>query len=125
MVLAYLRGKLEPGYPEGLRSVIRERLLLHVLSMELEADRGMRRLLIEAAWATYYTPESAVRIYQSGNEAWLRYTSLMELLATQQSKEKPIDEPAKVLLKVFDALETSGLLEQIRQRDMNLAEELE
>jgi len=39
MVLAYLRGLLKPDYPMGIRSEIREDLILHALSSELEGDR--------------------------------------------------------------------------------------
>jgi len=103
---------------------MRERLILQAISMEMEAERGMRRIAVEAAWSSCYSPQGAQAVHQAGNQGWRQYASLMELTVSAQTKTKAIDKPAETLLKVFEALESSGLLEQIRLRDINLADEL-
>ena len=46
MVLAYLRGLLTPDYPMGIRSEIREDLILHALGSELAGDRAKENALL-------------------------------------------------------------------------------
>jgi hypothetical protein len=38
MLLAYLRGLLTPDYPEGIRSILRERAIVTAIGMEKDAD---------------------------------------------------------------------------------------
>lgn len=47
MILAHLRGLLEPGYPNGIRSVLRERLILEALSTELAGRFTETRLMLD------------------------------------------------------------------------------
>lgn len=51
MLVAYLRGLLQPSYDNGIRSVVRENLILQALSLELEADELLSRTQMEAAYA--------------------------------------------------------------------------
>lgn len=60
MMLAYRRGLLKPDYPQGIRSMLRERMVLDMLEMELSADYFRNASLLAAcAWAPSIDPKRA------------------------------------------------------------------
>ena len=124
MVLAQLRGQLESYYPHGLRSVMRENMLLQALDMERTAQLGIQRLTIDAAYSAAYSAEGARAVLQNIQDSWRRYRQLSEFNTALQTKQKALDRPGAVLAKMHAAFEKAGVLEQIRQRDINLEKEL-
>ena len=52
MLVAYLRGYLKPDYANGLRSILRENLILEALARELDAEEVVTRIQTEAHYAS-------------------------------------------------------------------------
>lgn len=117
MVQAYLRGLLKPDYENGYRSKFRERLVLTAIACEQEAksDQGWLQA-VSAFSGLFANPKQQMSELR---KQWRAADDLMEgLVAPVISKE------GKSLLEAYAALEQSGQLEQIRQRDLNIAEEM-
>lgn len=54
MILAYRRGLLTPGYPNGIQSRLRERMLLQSISAELDSEYSWNSSLLAAAiWSPH------------------------------------------------------------------------
>ena len=62
MLVAYLRGLLTPRYPQGVRSIIRENLVLQALARELEANEVLSRTLNESNYASLMKPDQANKL---------------------------------------------------------------
>ena len=58
LLLAYLRGLLRSGYKHGLRSALRENLVLAALEREVVADFNARNLLAQASFSTHFSSKS-------------------------------------------------------------------
>lgn len=124
MVLAHLRDKLEPTYPQGILSILRERLILYAIDCEVRAEKGIQRLLIEAAWSSAYTPQGAGRIWEATQKSWQRYYHMSEYLLQAPATTVALSQQGEAMTKVYEALEKAGVFAQIKERDKNLEAEL-
>jgi hypothetical protein len=52
MLVAYLRGYLPPGYPNGFKSMLRETMILQYLSLELEQASIRDSVLTQAPFVS-------------------------------------------------------------------------
>lgn len=117
MVQAYLRGLLKPDYENGYRSRFRENLLLGAIACEQVAKSNQGWIQAVSSFASLFAdPKQQLAEFR---KQWRTADDLMEgLLQPVLSKE------GKSLVEAYTALEQSGQLEQIRQRDFNIAAEL-
>lgn len=80
MMVAYLRGLLKPDYPNGIRSVIRENLVLQALDRELEAQEVVTRISMESNYVSIMRAEQANKL--------LKHHDKMLSLAFENYKHK-------------------------------------
>ncbi len=65
MLLAHLRGLLQPTYSQGVRSVFAEHMVLVALEAEIAADMEKHMMLMEAAFAPLMNTSGAQNLYSS------------------------------------------------------------
>jgi hypothetical protein len=116
MILAFLRGLLKPGYPNGVRSMQGESLMLAALEREMLARDGMEWLMLESSFTTLLKSPGEYR-----NSMRDRADRLQRL--RDGNPEDPRQQSFD-LAKTYKFLEKSGYLAQIAERDMNLEEQL-
>lgn len=115
MILAHLRGvKIETGYPNGVTSILRERTLLQALDLEQQSQLGIQRLMMEAAFSPIYNERGAKTIFKDAHKSWQRYYHMSEFLNKAPVMVVPADERGLALGKMYEALEKSGLFDQIK-----------
>ena len=65
MFLAHARGLLKPGYSQGIRSIIRENLLLRQIDREIDGKVYMTRAVMESNFLQVVSPAYRSRIVDS------------------------------------------------------------
>lgn len=85
MVLAHVRGLLKPDYPNGVRSRIRERMLLNSLERETQGSGFLARANVEAASLAAADPGACPKIYTRALGYVLQGISLLQLMPYSQT----------------------------------------
>ena len=116
MLLAYLRGLLRPKYDQGLRSILRENVLLEALSTQLDVDFVTTQTLAHASYAAALQPEGAKELITKQRSALqnLRYLAEFDDRVKSIVESMSSGEHAD-LITLYNALEEAGLVgEQIQ-----------
>lgn len=120
MLVAYLRGLLTPGYPQGVRSIIRENFVLQSLARELEANEVLARSLNESHYASLMKPDQANKL--------LKHHDKMLSLAFNNLKHK-VDKINHVGVDIagidsfkqaYMLLKKQGLVGEVNPKDPNV-----
>lgn len=111
MLLAYLRGLLRPRYDQGVRSVLRENMLLEALSMELDAQAISLSTQVHATYAPLMQPKAAVELMgkQQTTLQNLRYLVEFDDKVAKMKQATPEGEHADIFA-LYKALEDAGLV---------------
>lgn len=111
MLLAHLRGKLEPYYSQGVRSIIAERAMLRVIASEISADVEKHMLIAEAAFAPLLQPDSARRMYKTivGGFSDVRDKAMLDFVTSTQ-RARQTDEG---LAALYEHLKASGFFDRL------------
>lgn len=80
MVLAHLRGLLHPDYRHGVRSRIREELVLRAISREVDAESFQARAIVEAVCMTAVAPAYRAKLHQDAMQFLTDSNMLAKLL---------------------------------------------
>lgn len=110
MLVAYLRGLLKPDYPNGLRSVIRENVVVEALSRELGADQLIDSISIQASFAPLLQPKNANALLKQQFEllslAHSRYEHNTKKTITAKADVSGIER----MVEVYKQLEKQGIV---------------
>ncbi len=122
LLLAYLRGSqdlVRPGYPNGVRSGIRENFILSAIDLEATAKHG---LLQEQLMITLMAPAlkpSALESIAAQVRAMVNYWQ--QLLLMNGSARPPRSQGSvDALAKVYQALKKSTFFDMIREQHFRL-----
>jgi len=116
MLLAYLEGAssniITPSYTYGLRSIWREQLLLEAVNKRQLANQLLAGIQHDTQFIPAIKLESLPKFAEDLRRqvAWLNRILMMELNATPP-REK--EDKAKNLVKIYNTLEKSGILEEV------------
>lgn len=111
MLLSYLGGGaadiIKPDYPHGIRSILRETLLIHAFQMKEMAGLRLDKLMLETQFAALMSPESASSVLRRHMQTanWLTRIHMMELHA-----KAPVFLSHQSLVKLYAALNSAGAL---------------
>lgn len=64
LVLAHVRGLLKPDYPHGIKSVIREELLLRQINRDIYGDSYYHRATVESNLISVVAPNARDEVYK-------------------------------------------------------------
>lgn len=112
MILAHLRGQLEPGYPQGIRSLLRENLILKAIDAELRASALESRLMLDATLTAPALTQSstAAKTIAEFNHDIRRLLGNRELDPTADAV--PVtSQGAQALIDLYETLMDAGILE--------------
>lgn len=105
IVLAGLRGLIEPGYEHGANSVVREQVLLQALAREVDGDTFLSRGIIEAMMANVIAPSERSRTYEKAINFLLQGTALKKLEGYKQIRKITISgDKVREMRKMATAL---------------------
>lgn len=102
MVLAYLRGLLEPGYPQGRRSIIRERIVLDAITSELDSKFLQTSIALGSHTLGFASKENVKGVYSDLSNKALMYRKMLELLPFEQ-KPEDIDASTELYYNLVEA----------------------
>ncbi len=112
MLLAYLRGLLKPDYPHGVRSVLRENLILEKVEIDQKVDLELTRLQLDAAFIPMTDARGAKEILGGIGRTFDKLSQLAEFdlmrAAIPQAKGS-VDS----LVKIYYALSKAGLVDPV------------
>lgn len=111
MLVAYLRGLITPGYPHGIRSVIRENLILQAISLELEADALLNRVVTESAYAPLMQGNNANNLLKQHD----KMLSLVHSARCHESQKNKVIKNIDInsidnFIKIYKSVKDQGLL---------------
>lgn len=110
IVQAYLRGLTRPDYPNGIKSVVREELILAAIDSEIQYQKMMDYTALRQAILPLIKQDnrkSFVTSITNGIDMAYGY-KLMDLnVVLSKQKYKNVDE----LIKLYKILEKIGILE--------------
>jgi len=114
MLLAYLRGGgqlLKPRYDQGLRSILREKLILEGISMGLDVEHSALQMQLHADFAPLLQPKAAKELMnkQAVGLRNLRYLAEFDDKLSAVQDEITSTEQAD-LFELFRAMEKAGLV---------------
>ena len=126
-MLAFRRGLLPPDYPQGLQSRIREELVLYMLSKEEDAENLKRGLnLSETILASHLATKQLSSHITSVMRRWARMCKLgLYSREPYKSAEDQMYEDGKQMAKVWQMMEESGKLDEIREHIRQIEERAE
>jgi hypothetical protein len=105
MVLAYLRGLLRPGYPMGIRSHLREELMLEAVARDLESI-NMQEIIRTMVQHRPGTPQKVIQTIKEMSFKLNRTRGFN----TVKSKARNVDG----LVAIYHALSKSKLADKLR-----------
>lgn len=88
MVLAHLRGLLEPDYKNGVRSRIREELVLRAIAREVDAGSFESRAIIEAVCMSAVAPPYRAKLHQDAMQFLTDSNQLFKMLDYESIEAK-------------------------------------
>jgi hypothetical protein len=111
LLIAYLRGHIRPYYDQGLRSMIRESIIVDAIAAEKDVEFAMQRLNVEALFVAdipgrqrlHVLKQLCLRIGQWRDAAELNFTAL---------KMPPVQGSVDALVKLYKALEEAHILKK-------------
>ena len=117
--LAYLRGNsnlIRADYPHGIRSVLRENMILHALAMQDSADQG--RVVQQAVTALYAPYQDVKKLKQTAkgilDELWRLYH--VGRLNVSEARRRRATGSVDGIVKIYHALEKSSFFDMIREQ---------
>lgn len=113
MLLAYVRGFLKPDYPQGVVSVVRERLMLAALSAEAQTPILLQQLVSQSAFAPLFRPDNAKVMLERMTEAFGQLLARSEMNLNLAPEE--LSKKSQAMLQLLESLNTSGFYDQLRQ----------
>lgn len=121
-MVAWRRGLLKEGYPHGLRSYVRERMILDMVSDELlsEAYNDMS-LTTAALLATHAAGKPMKDLYSSISDR-MEFSIIKKeyypghMKSSNEAREKLVESAAKI----FKSLRESGVLERFDRKATEL-----
>jgi len=119
MVLAHLRGLLKPDYQHGLRSRIRENVVLIALAREVDAESLGRRAVMEASCMSAVNPASRVKLHRDAmsllNDS-CQMAKLLDYDAIEAKRPKLENErDVQDLMKAFEILRQTDVFDKMEQ----------
>lgn len=109
MLVAYLRGFLSPGYPNGLRSMLREDVLLKACSIQNEIEFEKLKLGMEAAFAARVDSKAAGKVVRQLYESIQRAKAIGAMDIFMRTVPKTLSSIDSVE-KIYHAFEKAGLI---------------
>jgi len=109
MLLAYLRGLLRPDYKQGMRSKVREEVILAALDKEQRAKYSADLIALEGSILSSLKPEATRTHYRKLNEAVLQVANLREFLEAENDNVSNLSS-IDASVKLYHALEKAGIL---------------
>lgn len=111
MLLAYLRGLLKPNYDQGIRSFLRENMIIEALSLELDADYVGKTAQIQASYAPLMKGPAARELIQSQQVTMqnLRHLSEFDDRMSEMTDAIQTGEQAD-LIELYTAMASAGLV---------------
>ncbi len=111
MLMGFLAGKptlITSTYVHGIRSVIRENLLLEALAKKAVANIQFTAMQLETQFAAFFDPGHVQDIFRKrmSRARWLNQLSSMELDA-----KEPMLMAVESLARLYTALEKSGIIQ--------------
>lgn len=121
MMLAYRRGLLEPDYKYGIQSMIREKLILDMLSNEIAAEAiKISTLLRSIILSPAIKPEAATDFIDTLRMPIMRYLKLSEYdpvpPTENRAAQEELSQTAEGLSKAFNMLKERGIIEEFKKR---------
>jgi hypothetical protein len=109
MLLAALRGNLEPYYSRGAISIARENLILDAIDLESAADWAFKKLLLDQAFIQFVQPKNRSRLQTEIGHvcANIRRVAEMDIFAAEESHKNGSIEKS---VEIFYALAKAGLV---------------
>ncbi len=117
MVLAHLRGLLQPAYPHGVRSRIREELVLRGISREVDADSFKTRAIVEAVCMSAVAAPYRAKLHRDAMQFLTDANMLAKLLDFDiiERKRPKLENQrdVKELLAAFDILRETDVFHKM------------
>ena len=113
IILAYLRDPslIKPDYPNGVRSVLRENVLLQAVAADMDASEAAERLHIESAFACHLKPEASYDLMSQFTDSLRTYWDAKELNTGRRQKSATnVKGSATSIVKLYETLEKAGIL---------------
>lgn len=113
MLLAHLRGLLEPYYKQGIRSIFAEKMMLTALAAEVQSEYEGRFLQLQASFAAAASPQGAQQMYAhlTGGFVGVVDRALLDFTRTPER----VSRDSKGLIAFFKALESSGFFNKLNK----------
>lgn len=122
MLLAYRRGLLEPYYEYGRQSIVREEMVLDMLSSELESDSINHMMLCRNTILAPHMDTKHIRAYVGTMERYLEYAAMKR--EYDGSKFSSLDQAlltqAEQMIKAFKMLKERGIISQFQKEVQDL-----
>ena len=108
MLVAHLRGLLEPYYPQGVRSRLRERAVIAAIGLEKEADYLASSLSIQAGMLIPNASQSYKDTIRRLNHGLRQVKELHEvhIIKSAGTASSSLDD----IVKLHHALKTTGVI---------------
>jgi hypothetical protein len=112
MIQAYRRGLLKPDYPNGLRSKLRENVLLDTLDMDSVFELATTRMQLMASILGPAIVDGNARkrlLKNLGQD--LRYFDMVRNLAFDEAEQYKYENSELALVKAYEILKAQGFME--------------
>jgi hypothetical protein len=106
-VVAYLRGLLNPYYDHGIQSILRERMVLRAISMELEGD-----LLREVATIKAMLADMAQNRLDAVGNVYSALKSFSNRIELVDENNMVLDKSIQGMINNYKKMKASGELEE-------------
>ena len=111
MLLAYLRGELKPTYSQGMRSMLRESLILEALSSELDVKYLEGKVALNASFIPLLETKSAREMVHKQQLSLENLRHLSEFDDRMTGVNESIEEGDEAdLRQLYESLEEAGLV---------------
>ena len=107
LVLAHVRGLLKPNYPHGIKSIIREELLLRQISRETYGTSYYHRAGVEASLINAMSPRDRDAVYKRATTLIMEGAAMhsfysQEALERIRNKDQIEVKQGAAVLKIID-----------------------
>jgi hypothetical protein len=110
MLVAYLRGLLKPTYENGLRSIIREDIILQAVAAEKEAEWEKVKINFESSLLNKVDPSRVRQLMSSLNNAIRKAKAIGMMDLLLQSVPQAFGS-VDSLVEMYKALEKAGIIQ--------------
>jgi hypothetical protein len=109
LLLAYLRGLIRSDYSQGLRSIVREDLILDALAAEKDVEFALKRLNTEAMFVAANPGERSGYILKQLCQRLSSWRDAAEFNFSTLNQGQ-ITGSVDALIKLYEALKATGMI---------------